>query len=67
VNAGGIVNISVELDPDPYSAARASERVDRIFDRITEILDAARADAVTPLSAAERLAYERIAARAAAV
>ena len=60
-NAGGIVNISVELEGDGYSQARAADRVDRIFGRMTEILDVARADAITPLAAAERLANQRIA------
>jgi leucine dehydrogenase len=61
-NAGGIVNISVELEGDGYSAVRAADRVDRIFDRMSEILNVARADAITPLAAAERLANQRITA-----
>jgi glutamate dehydrogenase/leucine dehydrogenase len=61
-NAGGIVNISVELEGDGYSESRAAERVDRIFDRMSEILEIARVDAITPLAAAERLANQRIAA-----
>jgi glutamate dehydrogenase/leucine dehydrogenase len=62
-NAGGIVNISVELEPGGYSKARAERHVDRIFDRMQEILVSARRNTITPLAAAERLAYERIEAR----
>ena len=61
-NAGGIVNISVELEGDGYLEARAAERVDRIFDRMSEILHVAQVEAITPLAAAERVANQRIAA-----
>jgi glutamate dehydrogenase/leucine dehydrogenase len=60
-NAGGIVNISVELEGVGYTEERAAERVDRIFDRMSEILDVARAGAISPLAAAESLAIQRIA------
>lgn len=63
VNAGGIANISVEIEAGSYSEERATARVDRIFDRLREILDTARSRQVTPLDAAEGLAYERLAAR----
>lgn len=64
VNAGGVVNISVEQEEGGYSVERATDRVDRIFDRMREVLDASRRDDVVPLDAAEGLAYARIAARA---
>lgn len=60
VNAGGIVNIAVEVELGRYSSQVAVERVDRIGDRLTEMLDRARASGVTPLDAAERLAAERL-------
>lgn len=64
VNAGGVVNISVEQEEGGYSVERASERVDRIFDRMREVLDASRREDLIPLDAAESLASERIASRA---
>jgi leucine dehydrogenase len=63
VNAGGIVNIAVEVENGFYSADAAGERVDRIADRLSEILDVASRSGVTPLAAAEKLAGERIASR----
>lgn len=60
VNAGGIVNIAVEVDLGRYSSEVAEERVDRIGDRLSEILDRARTNGITPLDAAERLAAERL-------
>lgn len=64
VNAGGIVNISVEVERGFYSADAAGERVDRIGERLSEILENASQSGVTPLAAAETLAAERIASHA---
>ncbi|HEU4978424.1 MAG TPA: Glu/Leu/Phe/Val dehydrogenase dimerization domain-containing protein [Solirubrobacteraceae bacterium] len=60
-NAGGIINISVELERGGYDPGRARERVQGIGDTIREIFDAASADRVTPLAAAMRLAAKRVA------
>lgn len=67
VNAGGIVNIAVEVETGFYSRDTATERVDRIGARLTEILAAASREGVTPQAAAERLAFERIETRRRAV
>ena len=63
VNAGGIVNIAVEVETGFYSRDTAGQRVDRIGDRLSEILETAARSGVTPLVAAEELARERIASR----
>lgn len=63
VNAGGIVNIAVEVETGFYSRDTAGERVDRIGQRLSEILTVAEREQITPQAAAERLAHERIAAR----
>jgi len=65
VNAGGIVNISVELEPQGYDARRARTRVRRIGDTLRQIFDAAIATRTTPLDAAMALARERLAESAA--
>ena len=62
VNAGGLINISVELDPGGYDAAEARRRVDRIERTMNEILDEAEAAGGTPLAAADRLARRRFGA-----
>ena len=59
-NAGGIINIAVELEPEGYSRQRADARVRAIGDTLRAIFDAAEAEGVTPLQAALHLARARI-------
>ncbi|MGI8730881.1 MAG: Glu/Leu/Phe/Val family dehydrogenase [Solirubrobacteraceae bacterium] len=66
VNAGGIVNISVELEAQGYDVRRARTRVRGIGDTLHRILDAADASHTTPLDAAMALARERLAEAGAA-
>ena len=48
-NAGGVVNIAVELEPSGYDTARAEERVRAIADTVRTVLDHAEATGTTPL------------------
>ncbi|MEA2150673.1 MAG: leucine dehydrogenase [Solirubrobacteraceae bacterium] len=66
VNAGGIINISVELEPEGYDPRRARTRVRGIADTLRRIFDAADAGAGSPLDAAMALARERLAEASAA-
>jgi leucine dehydrogenase len=59
-NAGGIINISVELEPAGYDAGRARRRVQAIGDTLRAIYDNT-GDGVTPLAAALELAGHRLA------
>jgi leucine dehydrogenase len=59
-NAGGIINISVELEPTGYHPARARRRVQGIGDTLRAIYDSAT-DGVTPLAVALELAGRRLA------
>ena len=61
VNAGGIINIAVELEPEGYSHERAVARVRGIGDTLDEIFDRAEAGGTTPLTAAMELARRRLA------
>jgi leucine dehydrogenase len=58
-NAGGIINISVELENRSYDPRRARERVRGVGDTLRAIFDAAR-DATTPLDAAKALAARNL-------
>ena len=60
-NAGGIINISVELEPEGYDAARAEARVRGIAETTREVLDHAEATGATPLAAAVEIARRRLA------
>lgn len=64
-NAGGIINISLELEPEGYSSQRARERVRGVGETMHLILADAAARGVTPLAAAKALAERRLAAAAA--
>lgn len=66
VNAGGMINIAVELEPGGYDPARARRRVREIGARLDEIYDVAAATGATPLAAATALAERRLAAARAA-
>lgn len=57
-NAGGLINIAVELEG--YDPARARRRVRRIGDTMTEVLGTAETDGVTPVQAAYALARARL-------
>jgi leucine dehydrogenase len=58
-NAGGIINISVELEG--YDPARARRRVRGIGDTLREVFDEAAGLGATPLTAALELARRRLA------
>ncbi|HEX2048424.1 MAG TPA: Glu/Leu/Phe/Val dehydrogenase dimerization domain-containing protein [Acidimicrobiales bacterium] len=62
VNAGGLINIAEELAPGGYKPDRARAAVQRIFDTVTSVLQAAEVDGVTTAEAADRRAEDRIAA-----
>ena len=59
-NAGGIINISVELGSNGYDPKVARRRVQGIGDTLRAIFDAA-AGGITPLTAAMELARRRLA------
>jgi leucine dehydrogenase len=59
VNAGGIINIAVEL-AGPYDPGRARRDVARIGDTLGEIFDHVDRAGATPLTAAMELARRRI-------
>jgi leucine dehydrogenase len=60
-NAGGIINIAVELEPEGYAADRARSRVLVIGDTVRTVLDIAESAGTTPLAAAQELARRRLA------
>jgi len=65
-NAGGIINIAVELEPEGYSPERARERVRGVGETMRLVLSDAAQRGVTPLAAAKALAERRLTEAAAA-
>ena len=60
-NAGGVVNIAVELEPEGYAIERAETRVRAVADTVRTVLDHADATGATPLAAAMEIAHRRVA------
>ncbi|MBA2516385.1 MAG: Glu/Leu/Phe/Val dehydrogenase [Solirubrobacterales bacterium] len=60
-NAGGIVNIALELEPAGYALERAEPAVRAIGETMRRILDDAAAIGATPFTAAMELARRRLA------
>jgi len=65
-NAGGIINISVELEDAGYDAGRAEERVRGVSDTTRMVFDHAEATGATTLAAAMEIARRRLAEAGAA-
>lgn len=61
-NAGGLINIAQELAPGGYHPDLALAAVRRIYDTVSQVLQAAERDGVTTAEAADRRAEHRIAA-----
>jgi leucine dehydrogenase len=59
-NAGGIINIAVELEPGGYDPERARERVLAIGDTVRTVLEMADREGITTLAAAVEHARERL-------
>jgi leucine dehydrogenase len=59
-NAGGLINVACELDPDGYHPRRAGDRVRGIADTLREIFGEAERTGTTPLTAAMLLARRRL-------
>ena len=59
-NAGGIVNIAVELEPGGYDPQRAEQRVRGIGDTLRRLFEDAASMQATPLTAAMELARRNL-------
>jgi leucine dehydrogenase len=59
-NAGGLINVATELDPEGYDPARTKRRVLGIEETMTQIYDEAEMRDVPPVAAAYALARRRL-------
>lgn len=62
VNAGGLIQVAGELDPDGYVETRIRARTDRIAERLYEVFALADETGMTTAAAADRIAERRITA-----
>jgi leucine dehydrogenase len=58
INAGGLMNVFVELEG--YSPERAFEKTKRVYDNILKVYEIAKRDGIGTHTAADRMAEERI-------
>jgi leucine dehydrogenase len=58
INAGGLMNVFVELEG--YSAERATEKTTQVFDNLIQVFQISRDDGISTQKAADRLAEKRI-------
>ena len=62
INAGGLINIALELEPGGYDRARALARVEAIGATLAEVFERSARGGMPTHEVADRLARERIAA-----
>lgn len=58
VNAGGLMNVFVELEG--YSHERAFDKTRRVYDNVTKVFQIAKRDGISTHLAADRMAEERV-------
>ena len=62
INAGGVINIAVELEPEGYNEARALAKGHRIYKTVQDVFDMAERDNIATNRAALLLAERKLAA-----
>jgi leucine dehydrogenase len=62
INAGGIINVGIELIPGGYDEAKALEKVDRIYGILKQVFQLAREQKISTAAASQKLAEQRLAA-----
>jgi leucine dehydrogenase len=66
INAGGIINVSIEMLPGGYDETKALRKVETIYGSLKKVFEIARKDDIPTHEASLRLAEQRIAAGRAA-
>jgi len=60
VNAGGLLNVSLELDKEGYSSIKSRENINKIYDEINEIYKIAEENNISTNQAAIKLAQYKV-------
>ena len=60
INAGGIINVGMELQEGGYDEKKAMVRIDRIYEQLKQVFEIARTSDVNTREAAEQLAESRL-------
>jgi leucine dehydrogenase len=62
INAGGIINVSIEVEPQGYSPERSRAKVENIVHALRRVFAISRQEGISTNEASNRLAEERLAA-----
>lgn len=62
INAGGIINVSVELLPGGYDENASLRKIERIYQNLKAVFEISRLESIPTNEAAARLAEQRLAA-----
>jgi leucine dehydrogenase len=62
INAGGIINVSIEVEPQGYAPERSRKKVDNIYFALKRVFEIAKTEGISTNEASNRLAEERLAA-----
>ena len=60
INAGGIINVSIEVEPEGYNEPRAREKVENIYHALKRVFEIAKSENISTNEASNRLAEERL-------
>ncbi len=60
INAGGIINVSIEVEPTGYDEDRARAKVENIYHAMKRVFEIAKRDDISTNEASNRLAQERL-------
>jgi len=60
INAGGIINVSVELEPDGYDEARSRRKVNNIYNAVKEIIEISKKHDMPTARAAHEIAVRKL-------
>jgi leucine dehydrogenase len=60
VNAGGLLNVSIELNKEGYDPKEAKEKIDKIYDVLTQIYEVSKKNNISTNEAAIKLAQYKM-------
>lgn len=60
INAGGIINVSIEIEPGGYNEDRSRKKVENIYHALTRVFEIAKSEDISTNEASNRLARERL-------
>jgi leucine dehydrogenase len=60
INAGGIINVSIEVEPQGYDEDRSRAKVENIYHALKRVFEISKAENISTNEASNRLALERL-------